>query len=148
MNQVNRQYRQVQIKTANKGNLIILLYRGAIKFMKKAIEQLEQKDLEGKGNSLMRAQDIVLELMYSLDEKMLGERNPLAVNLQSLYLYAYRRLVHANVHMDTKPIEEVIALLENLLEAWEKVVASDGDGNGAGNDDGAGGSHGSLVLTG
>ena len=127
MNQSNKQYRQVQIKTANKGKLILLLYRGAIKHMMKAIEQLEQKDLEGKGNSLMRAQDIVLELMYSLDEKMIGERNPLAVNLQSLYLYAYRRLVHANVHMDAKPIEEVIALLQNLLEAWEKVVASDGD---------------------
>ncbi len=146
MNQGNKQYRKVQIKTANKGNLILLLYRGAIKFMNKAIEQLESKDLEGKGNSLMRAQDIVLELMYSLDDKMLGEGNPLAVNLQSLYLYAYRRLVHANVHMDPKPIEEVIALLQNLLDAWEKVVA---EGGGV-DDDGPGGGGGksTLVLTG
>ena len=146
MNQGNKQYRQVQIKTANKGNLILLLYRGAIKFMKKAIEQLESKDLEGKGNSLMRAQDIVLELMYSLDDKMLGERNPLAVNLQSLYLYAYRRLVYANVHMDVEPIEEVIALLQNLQDAWEKVVANEGDGANDAPPDG--GVKSSLVVTG
>ena len=146
MNQGNKQYRKVQIKTANKGNLILLLYRGAIKFMNKAIEQLQQKDLEGKGNSLMRAQDIVLELMYSLDNKMLAEGNPLAVNLQSLYLYAYRRLVHANVHMEVEPIEEVIALLQNLLDAWEKVVAS--EGSNADHDSPGGGGQGSLVLTG
>ena len=146
MNQGNKQYRQVQIKTANKGNLILLLYRGAIKFMNKAIEQLERKDLEGKGTSLMRAQDIVLELMYSLDEKMLGEQNPLAVNLQSLYLYAYRRLVHANVHMEVEPIQEVISLLQNLLDAWGKVVAV--NGSGADNDSPGGGGRNSLVLTG
>jgi flagellar protein FliS len=146
MNQGNKQYRKVQIKTANKGNLILLLYRGAIKFMNKAIGQLESKDLEGKGNSLIRAQDIVLELMYSLDDKMLGEGNPLAVNLQSLYLYAYRRLVHANVHMDPKPIEEVITLLQNLLDAWEKVVAS--EGSGAGDDSPGGSGKSTMVLTG
>lgn len=146
MNQGNKQYRKVQIKTANKGNLILLLYRGAIKFMNKAIDQLENKDLEGKGNSLMRAQDIVLELMYSLDDKMLGEQNPLAVNLQSLYLYAYRRLVHANVHMDPKPIEEVIMLLQNLLDAWEKVVAN--EGSGADNPPLGGGGKSTMVLTG
>lgn len=146
MNQGNKQYRQVQIKTASKGNLVLLLYRGAIKFMNKAIVQLESKDLEGKGTSLMRAQDIVLELMYSLDDKMLGEHNPLAVNLQSLYLYAYRRLVHANVHMDPKPIEEVITLLQNLLDAWEKVVAN--EGSGADDDHPGGSGKSTLVLIG
>ena len=120
----NSQYSQVQIKTANKGQLVVMLYRGAIKNMKKALAQLEEKDLEGKGNSLIRAQDIVLELLYALDQKLISEGNELAQNLQRLYLYAYRRLVHANIHLETEPIEEVIELLVNLLEAWEKVVAA------------------------
>ena len=122
---VNRQYSEVEIKTANKGKLIVLLYRGAIKHLNKAVLQLEQKDMEGKGNSLIRAQDIVLELLYSIDQDMLNEGNELAHNLQRLYLYCYRRLVRANVHMDAATIEEVIALLANLLEAWEKVTAGD-----------------------
>ena len=113
----HRQYSQVQIKTANKGKLIVLLYQGAVRFLLKAAVQLE-----GKGNSLIRAQDIVLELMYALDQKLLDEGNELAQNLQRLYLYCYRRLVHANTHLDLGAIEEVIELLNNLLEAWEKVA--------------------------
>ena len=91
--------------------------------MNKAILQLEKKDMEGKGNSLIRAQDIVLELLYSIDEGMLNEGNELAHNLQRLYLYGYRRLVHANLHMDPEAVREVIELLANLLEAWEKVTS-------------------------
>jgi flagellar protein FliS len=119
----HRQYSQVQIKTANKEKLIVLLYQGAVRFLLKAVVQLDGKDMEGKGNSLIRAQDIVLELMYALDQKLLDEGNELAQNLQRLYLYCYRRLVHANTHLDRGAIEEVIVLLNNLLGAWEKVVA-------------------------
>ncbi len=116
------QYSQVQIKTANKGKLIIMLYQGAIRFMKKALIQLEQKDMEGKGKSLIRAQDIVLELLYALDQDMLAKGNELALNLQRLYLYCYRRLVRANVDMDPGAIKEVAQLMGGLLEAWEKVA--------------------------
>ena len=120
-----RQYSEVQIKTANRGKLIVLLYQGAVRFMRKAQMQLDDKDMEGKGNSLIRAQDIILELLYALDPQMLESGNELAVNLQRLYLYSYRRLVHANINLDPEPINEVILLLNNLLEAWEKVVASE-----------------------
>ena len=124
----HKRYNQVQIKTANRGKLIVMLYQGAIRFMKKAMLLLEQKDLEGKGNALIRAQDIILELTYALDQKLLDQGDELALNLQRLYLYSYRRLVHANVHMETQPVEEVIGLMENLLVAWEQVV------NGGGGD--------------
>ena len=123
----HRQYSEVQIKTANKGKLIVLLYQGAIRFMRKSLAQLEQKDMEGKGKSLIKAQDIVLELLYALDQDMLAKGNELALNLQRLYLYCYRRLVRANMDMDQEPIKEVIELMGNLLEAWEKVVGSQVD---------------------
>ena len=140
---VSRQYSQVQIKTANKGKLIVLLYQGAVRNMRKAVLQMEQKDMEGKGNSLIRAQDIVLELLYALDQKLLDEGNDLAANLQRLYLYCYRRLIHANVQADPKIVEEVIALLVNLLEAWEQVV---GEGESA--DSPAAAPPSGVVLTG
>ena len=124
MNQTaTRQYSQVQIRTANKGKLIVMLYQGAIRHMKKAIMQLEEKEIEAKGKSLIKAQDIVLELLYALDPGMLKEGDELAQNLQRLYLYCYRQLVQANIQMDVKLIEEVISLLDNLLGAWEQVVA-------------------------
>lgn len=123
-----RQYSEVQIKTANKGKLIVLLYQGAVRFMRKAQMQLDDKDMEGKGNSLIRAQDIILELMYALDQKLLDDGNELAVNLQRLYLYCYRRLIHANTHLDRDAIQEVVGLLSNLLEAWETVSSQSPEG--------------------
>jgi len=124
MNQTaTKQYSQVQIRTANKGKLIVMLYQGAIRHMKKAIMQLEERDIEAKGKSLIKAQDIVLELLYALDPDMLKEGDELAQNLQRLYLYCYRQLVQANIQMDAKLIEEVISLLDNLLGAWEQVIS-------------------------
>ena len=103
-----------------------MLYQGAIRFMKKAILNLEQKDMEGKGNALIRAQDIILELTYALDQESLDRGDELALNLQRLYLYSYRRLVHANVRMEIEPIQEVIGLMGELLEAWEQILQSEG----------------------
>ena len=124
----HNQYNQVQIKTANKGKLIVMLYQGAIRFMNRALLLLEKKDMEGKGNALIRAQDIILELLYSLDQGLLDQDDELALNLRRLYLYSYRRLVHANVHMDTEAVEEGIRLMQNLLQAWEQVILNDGSG--------------------
>ena len=124
----HNQYNQVQIKTANKGKLIVMLYQGSIRFMNRALLLLEKKDMEGKGNALIRAQDIILELLYSLDQGLLDQDDELALNLRRLYLYSYRRLVHANVHMDTEAIEEVITVMQNLLQAWEQVILNDGSG--------------------
>ena len=123
-----KQYNQVQIQTANRGKLIVLLYQGAIRNMKRSLMLIDKGDMEGKGNALIRAQDIILELLYALDQQMLDGGNELALNLQRLYLYAYRRLVVANVHIDRQIIEEIIGLLSGLLEAWETVVAGDAAG--------------------
>ena len=123
-----KQYSQVQIQTANKGKLIVMLYQAAIKFMKKALLAIDKNDMEAKGNALIKAQDIILELLYALDQEMLDSGNELAVNLQRLYLYSYSRLVQANIHLDHKVIEEIIAIMTNLMEAWEAVVAGDGRG--------------------
>ena len=120
-----KRYSQVQIQTANRGKLIILLYQGAIRNMKKALMLMEKGDMEGKGNALIRAQDIILELLYALDQQMLDSGNELALNLQRLYLYAYRRLVVANVQMERGVVEEIIELMSGLLEAWETVVSGE-----------------------
>ena len=126
-----RQYNQVQIQTANKGKLIVMLYQGAIRFMKKALLSMEKRDIEAKGNALIKAQDIILELLYALDQEMLDNGNELAFNLQRLYLYAYRRLVQANVQMDPEPIKEIVGIMTDLAQAWQNAVAGDGGGAAA-----------------
>jgi len=117
-------YRQVQIATASRGKLILMLYQGAINSLKKSVELLEKKDYLGKGESIIKAQDIIMELNLALDMSA-GE---IARSLRGLYIYMYRRLIDANMHKDAVPIQEAIRILTNLYEAWEQVVTEKDDG--------------------
>lgn len=113
------QYRQVQVNTASPGKLIVLLYQGAIRAMKQSIDLIEKKDFEAKGNALIKAQDIVMELNMALDMDIGGE---ISHSLRQLYVYIYKRLIDANMELNVDYIRECIRLMENLLGAWEQAV--------------------------
>jgi len=112
------QYKQVQISTASPGKLILMLYQGAIKAMKKAVELMDKKDFGGKGDCLIQAQDIIMELNLALDMNA-GE---IAVSLRQLYIYIYRRLIDANLELNRAAIQECIQLMAGLHDAWEVAV--------------------------
>ncbi len=112
------QYRQMQIQTAKPEQLLLMLYDGAINFLKKARIAIEEKKIEEAHTSLIRAQDILTELMSSLNMDV-GE---IAMNLFRLYEYMHHRLVEANVNKDVKPVDEVLGLLQGLREAWEEAI--------------------------
>ena len=112
------QYKQVQVNTASPGKLILMLYQGAISTLKKAADLLDKKDFEGKGECLIKAQDIIMELNMALD---MGA-GQIASSLRQLYVYIYRRLVDANMNLDQEAIRETIGLLERLYGAWEVAV--------------------------
>jgi len=113
------QYRQVQVNTASPGKLVLLLYQGAIRAMKQGIDMTQKKDFEGKGNALIKAQDIVMELNMALDMDIGGE---ISNSLRQLYVYVYKRLVDANLNLEIGPIEECVGIMERLLDAWEVAV--------------------------
>ena len=114
------QYRQVQVNTASPGKLILMLYQGAIKALKKAVDLIDRKEYGEKGDQLIKAQDIIMELNLALDMKT----GDIAESLHQLYMYAYRKLVVANLEIDKEGSQEVIGMLENLYEAWEVAVQS------------------------
>jgi flagellar protein FliS len=120
----HHRYRQVQVSTASRGKLILMLYQGAINALKKAVEMLEKKDYIGKGECIIKAQDIIMELNLALDMNA-GE---IARSMRGLYLYMYRRLIDANLQKDTAPVQEAIRIMSNLYEAWEQVVTEKDDG--------------------
>lgn len=113
------QYRQVQVNTASPGKLIVLLYQGAIRAMKQALDLIDKKDYEGKGNSLIKAQDIMMELNLALDMNAGGE---ISKSLRQLYVYMYKRLIDANLEMNKDYIQECIHIMTGLLDAWESAV--------------------------
>jgi flagellar protein FliS len=112
-------YQQTAISTQSRGRLIVMLYDGAIKFMKLAIKALEEGDFAAKGLYLNRAQDILNELNAVLDMEGGGE---IAQNLRRLYGFMNRRLGEANAKRDPQMIQEVIALMEELNQSWKTIT--------------------------
>jgi flagellar protein FliS len=112
-------YQDNTVTTQSKGRLIVLLYDGAIKFMKLAIKELEAGNYQAKGQYINKAQDIINELNAVLDINAGGE---IAANLSKLYCFMNNRLSEANIKRDPQMVREVITLMEELNQSW-KVIA-------------------------
>ena len=112
-------YQDTAVTTQGKGRLIVLLYDGAIKFMKLAIKELDAGNYEAKGQYLIKAQDIITELNAVLDMDSGGE---IAANLRKLYCFMSNRLSEANIKRDPEMIREVITLMEELNRGWRAIA--------------------------
>jgi flagellar protein FliS len=97
--------------------LVLMLYDGAINFLRKAIECAQRKDLRQKNLLMKRAGDIIMELNNSLNVEVGGE---MAKRLRNLYFFMTRSLVQANVKNDVQKTEEVVKILVNLREGWQE----------------------------
>ena len=103
---------------SNKGMFVLLLYDKAIKCMTESIQLIDEGKMIAKGEKLIQAQDIVLELSNVLDKRS-GE---IATNLERLYFYIYRRLIWGNVRLDIAAIREAKVLMEDLYGAWHAII--------------------------
>lgn len=112
-------YQDAAVTTQNKGRLIVMLYDGAIKFMKLAIKELEEGNCEAKGRYINRAQDIINELNAVLDTDAGGE---IAANLRKLYVFMNNHLSQANTKSDPQMIQEVITMMEELNQSWKTIA--------------------------
>jgi len=112
-------YQDGAVTTQSKGRLIVLLYDGAIKFMKLAIKELEAGNHEAKSRYINRAQNIINELNAVLDTDAGGE---IATNLRKLYCFMQNRLSDANTRCDPQMIREVIKLMEEMNQSWKAIA--------------------------
>ena len=117
-------YQRAQVETADPGQLVVLLYEGLVRFTGRGRLALEAGDFESARKSLLRAQDIVAELIGSINPAA-GE---IAQNLLRLYEYFYQRLVTANVKRDGAAALEVETLVRSLIPAWEEAARAQGAG--------------------
>lgn len=116
------QYKQTEINTANQGKLIVMLYDGAIKFLNIALESMNPKTYDIVNTNILKAQDIITELLLSLNTRDGGE---ISNSLFNLYIYFKKRLLEANIQKDTAIIDEVIGHLKELRDAWDKIASKE-----------------------
>ncbi|MBN2079174.1 MAG: flagellar export chaperone FliS [Spirochaetes bacterium] len=116
------EYKKTQIATANQGKLIVMLYDGAIKFLNIAVENMNPRTYDIANVNIIKAQDIITELLLSLNMRDGGE---ISQNLFNLYLYFKKTLLEANIKKDAAIVESVIRLLKDLRDAWDKISAQE-----------------------
>lgn len=120
-------YRKVATSTASPGQLILMLYDGAIRFLERAKAGFQLEDpVECNttiNNNILRAQDIIRELDFSLNAERGGE---LAQELHRLYDYFDRVLLEANLRKDGGGVAEVIQRITALRDAWATMLTQQG----------------------
>jgi flagellar secretion chaperone FliS len=112
-------YYQTQIQSQSPLELVVMLYDGALRFMRATIEAIERRDLEGKRQGMSRTMAIIAELQSSLNIASGGD---IAKNLDALYTYVNGRLIEANINHSVEPINEAIKLLTPLRDAWAQIA--------------------------
>jgi flagellar secretion chaperone FliS len=122
-----RSYRAVAAQTAPPGQLVVMLYDGAIRFLDCALAGFQHDDPkefnETINNNIIRAQEIINELDGSLDVIQGGE---LAATLRRLYHYMDVQLTHSNARKSPEEIRDALHRLSILRDAWREMLVQRG----------------------
>jgi len=113
-------YLEAEVLDADPLKLVSLLYRGALEAVGDARRFLAAGAIRERSARVMKAWNILGELLRSLDRRQAGE---LGTQLTRLYVYMQQRLIDANTQQSDQPLAEVEKLLSTLHEAWSIVGA-------------------------
>ena len=110
-------YRKNKVLTATPGELVLMLYEGAIKFCNIGIVAIENKDYIKANTNIQKAERIVAELRGSLDMKY-----PVAKDFDNVYEYIGWVLLQANVKKSKDRLEEALRHLRTMRDTWKEVM--------------------------
>lgn len=110
-------YKQQQVLTASPEQLILMLYNGCVRFMNEAEKAMEEKNIEKAHNSCLKAQNIVLELITTLNMDY-----PISKELFLLYDYVEHELIQANMKKDPACIANARTVMNNIREGWVEAM--------------------------
>jgi len=110
-------YRRQDILIADPMKLVVMLYNGCIKQLKLAREAIEKRQYDQANQRLQRSQDIIVELMTSLDLKY-----AISKELMDLYTFLYREMIKVNITKDDTHIEPLIKILVDLRDTWSEAM--------------------------
>jgi flagellar secretion chaperone FliS len=110
-------YKSNSVNTASPGELTLMLYNGCLKFIHQAKSAILENNLENKHTNIIKAQNIVNELMVTLNLDF-----EVSHNIMSLYDYLKRRLVEANLKNDIEILDEVEGFITEFRDTWKQVI--------------------------
>jgi flagellar secretion chaperone FliS len=110
-------YQQNSVTTASPGELTLMLYNGCLKFILQAKKAIADKNIEAKNTNIQKAQNIIRELMVTLNMDL-----EVSENMMSLYDYMNRQLIEANLKSDVAILDEVEGLVTEFRDTWKEVI--------------------------
>lgn len=113
------QYQNTQVISATPEKILVMLYDGAIRFSRIALDMMGKKDMAGKGVYISKALAIVSELMSTLNHEVGGD---ISRNLEQLYVYLIGEFTEANVNNSAQSLENAINILSILRSAWTEAI--------------------------
>lgn len=117
INNPYKSYQQNSVNTASPGELTLMLYNGCLKFIRIAKKAITDHNIEEKNTNLIKAQNIIQELMVTLNMDVAVSKDMLA-----LYDYLNRRLIEANTKSDAAILEEVEGFVTDFRDTWKEVI--------------------------
>jgi flagellar protein FliS len=112
-------YRDNAVLSATPGQLVVMLYDGARRYLHQAAVAMREGDIPASHVRLRRAEDIIAHLAGVLDLDQGGE---VAASLSSLYDFWQRHLMKARFDKDPRKIEQIGEQLGRLRDAWVTIA--------------------------
>lgn len=110
-------YQSNQVTTATPADLTLMLYNGALKFIKQAKVALEEKDVIKAHETSLKVQNILYELMSTLNSDY-----EISKEFAKLYEYMLQRTIEANMHKDVNILIEVEDLFIQFRDTWKEAM--------------------------
>jgi flagellar protein FliS len=110
-------YQYNAVNTASGGELTLMLYNGCIKFIKQAINDMNDNHYEAKNNNIQKAQNIIQELMLTLDQQV-----EMSQQMLPIYEFMQYQLKVANINNKVEKLEEVLQFAIEFRDTWKQVI--------------------------
>ncbi|QZT33939.1 flagellar export chaperone FliS [Caldalkalibacillus thermarum TA2.A1] len=110
-------YKHNAVQTASPGELTLMLYNGCLNFIKQARQAIEEDNIQERNKYMQKAQDIIRELMVTLNTDYAVVKDMLR-----MYDYILRRLIEANINNDTAILDEVETYVSQFRDTWKEVL--------------------------
>lgn len=111
-------YQESSVLTASPEQLVVMLYDGAVRFLRQAEAAMGEGAWTHGLERLGRAEAILDELLATLNM----DAGEIAERLQAIYVFSKRQLIEARLQRDPQKVTQVRTLVGDLREAWAKIA--------------------------
>ena len=111
-------YIESEVTTATPQKIQLMLIEAAIKNIHRVKRFWEINDREGAFQSLTRVQDIVTEILCSLDMKSSPD---IAQSLASIYMFIFRKIVAVRNEEDRGLLDDALNVLMVERQSWKEI---------------------------